>query len=89
MEPLLDFIGGYWWLGFAFAAPIAAASRAIYTANQRRAERRQERFRIKYQTKVEIARARALGDQDVGTRRREIDRLRAEHDRIDDRWLAY
>lgn len=89
MEPLLEFVGQFWWLAFVFGGSIAGGARALGAANQRRAERRQERFRIKHETKVEIARARALGGQDSDARRREIDRLCAEHDRVDQRWLAY
>ena len=85
----LHFAANFWWLIFPLGGAIGGGVRAIAAANERRAERRLERYRIKHQAKVAIAEAsgRVRGNQD--SQRREIVKLLAAHDRTDTRWLDY
>ena len=57
MAPLFEFAGHFWWLIFPFMGAIGGAVRAVAVANERRAQRRLERYRIKQQTKVALAEA--------------------------------
>jgi hypothetical protein len=57
--PVFEFAGHFWWLIFPFMGVIGGAVRAIAVANERRAQRRLERYRIKQQTKVALAPTRA------------------------------
>src|SRR3981081_990993 len=63
--------------------------RAVAVANERRAQRRLERYRIKQQTKVALAeasgRTRTSGDGYT----REMTKVLERHDRTDARWLDY
>jgi hypothetical protein len=79
----------YWWLIFPLSGVIGGAVRGISAANERRAARRLERYRIKQETKVAIAAAsgRALDDEAVS--RREIRKVLDQHARTDSRWLDY
>ncbi len=85
----LHYAANFWWLIFPLGGAIGGGVRAVAAANERRAERRLERYRIKHQAKVAIAEAsgRERGNKD--SRRREIVKLLAAHDRIDTRWLDY
>jgi hypothetical protein len=89
VSPLLHFAGAFWWLVFPLSGTIFGAVRAIAAANERRADRRLERYRLKQQAKVAIAEAtgrrRANNDGD----QRAIAKLLAEHSRTDERWLDY
>jgi hypothetical protein len=89
VESLLHFAGNFWWLIFPLGGVIGGGVRAIAAANERRAERRLERYRIKQQTKVAVAEAarRARGDEAVA--RREMGRIVAQHDSTNARWLDY
>ncbi|WP_319456834.1 MULTISPECIES: DUF2786 domain-containing protein [unclassified Mycobacterium] len=68
---------------------IAGGIRAVAAANERRAERRLERYRIKQQTKVAVAEASGRGRLDEAAARRETTKLLERHDRTDARWLDY
>jgi len=68
---------------------IGAGVRAVAAANERRAERRLERYRIKQQTKVAVAEASGRGRLDEAAARRETTKLLERHDRTDARWLDY
>jgi hypothetical protein len=57
MGPLLHFAGSFWWLIFPFMGVVGGGLRAIAAANERRADRRLERYRIKQQTKIAVAEA--------------------------------
>ena len=54
-----------------------------------RAERRLERYRIKQQTKVEMARAAGAARSSDAAHKRELTRLLQQHDRTNARWLDY
>ncbi len=83
----LRFAAEFWWLLFPLSGTIFGAVRTIAAANERRADRRLERYRLKQQTKIAIAEARGRAGEDG--QRREIVKLLAAHDRTDTRWLDY
>ena len=85
MDSLLHF----WWLIFPLGGMVGGGIRAVAAANERRAERRLERYRIKQQTKIAVAEASGRGKVDEAASRRELTKLLAHHDRIDARWLDY
>ena len=89
MDQLLQFLAHYWWLVFVFGGTIGGALKAIGAANERRIERRQERYRLKQQTKIALAQARTQDRADEQTQRREIDKAVDQHDRTDAAWFAY
>lgn len=89
MEQVLQFAGQYWWLVFVFGGSIGGAAKAIGAANRRRAERAQERFRLKQQTKVAIAQSKAEHRKDEQAQRRDLAKAMKEHQGVDDRWFAY
>lgn len=84
-----QFAGNFWWLIFPLGGAIGGGVRAITAANERRAERRLERYRIKQQTKIAVAEASGRGKVDEAAARREVGRVIAQHDRTDARWLDY
>ena len=79
----------FWWLIFPLGGAIAGGIRAVVAANERRAERRLERYRIKQQTKIAVAEASGRGKVDEATARRDTTKLLERHDRTDARWLTY
>ena len=89
MLDLVDSLWHFWWLIFPLSGVVGGAVRTVVAANERRAQRRMERYRLKQQTKIAVAEAtgRARGNED--TRRRELKRLTALHNRTDQRWLGY
>ncbi|MDV3129835.1 hypothetical protein M1247_33360 [Mycobacterium sp. 21AC1] len=89
MEPLLHFAGNFWWLIFPLGGMIGGGVKAVAAANERRAERRLERYRIKQQTKVEMARAAGTAQATETVYRRELAKLLELHDNTDTRWLDY
>ena len=89
MDSVLHFAGNFWWLIFPLGGVIGGAVRAVAAANERRAERRLERYRIKQQAKVAVAEASGRGRIDEAAARRELTRINGQHDRVDQRWLDY
>jgi hypothetical protein len=85
----VDSVWHFWWLIFPLGGMIGAGVRAVAAANERRAERRLERYRIKQQTKVAVAEASGRGRLDEAATRRETTKLLERHDRTDARWLDY
>lgn len=85
----MDSLLHYWWLIFPLGGMIGGGVRAVAAANERRAERRLERYRIKQQTRIAVAEASGRAKVDEATSRRELTKLLAQHDRIDARWLDY
>ena len=68
---------------------IGGGLKAVAAANERRAERRLERYRIKQQTKIAMAEAAARGRDNDATQRREMAKIIDKHIRTDARWLDY
>ena len=89
MGPVLEFAGNFWWLIFPLSGVIGGGLKAIAAANERRAERRLERYRIKQQTKIAVAEASRRARTNQASNRREMTRVLAEHARTDAKWLEY
>jgi len=87
--PILHFAANFWWLVFPLGGAIGGGVRTIAAANERRAERRLERYRLKLQTKVAIAEASGRRRDNKASDRRAVGKLLAEHGRTDERWLEY
>jgi len=87
--PLFHFAANFWWLVFPLGGAIGGTVRAITAANERRAERRLERYRLKQQAKIAIAEASGRKRNNEDSYRREVAKLLAMHDRTDARWLDY
>jgi hypothetical protein len=79
----------FWWLIFPFGAMIGGAVRAVAAANERRADRRLERYRIKQQTKIAVAEAAGRSRTNEIKHRRELRRILERHGQTDARWLEY
>src|SRR6202008_3273794 len=86
---MLHFAAGFWWLIFPLGGAIATGLKTIAVANERRAERRLERYRLKLQAKIAVAEASGRTRNNEENSRRELPRLIAAHDRIDARWFDY
>jgi hypothetical protein len=63
--------------------------RTVAAANERRAVRRLEKYRLKQQAKIAIAEASGRGRANEDSQRRELVKLLAAHERTDARWLDY
>lgn len=85
----LRFAAEFWWLLFPLSGTVFGAVRRISAANERRAERRLERYRLKQQAKIAIAEASGRERAGQDAQRREIVKILAAHDRTDTRWLDY
>ncbi|ORV05269.1 hypothetical protein [Mycobacterium celatum] len=89
MSPVLHFAANFWWLVFPLGGAIGGGLRAIAAANERRAERRLERYRLRQQAKIAMAEASGRARSNQESYRRELTKLIAEHDRTDARWFDY
>ncbi len=89
MAPLFEFAGHFWWLVFPFMGAIGGGVRAVAVANERRAQRRLERYRIKQETKVALAEASGRAQSNQAGYKREMTKVVERHDRTDSRWLEY
>src|SRR6201997_2482600 len=86
---MLHFAAGFWWLIFPLAGAIGTGIKAIAAANDRRAERRLERYRLKQQAKIAVAEASGRARNNEENSRRALTKLIAAHDRTDTRWFDY
>jgi hypothetical protein len=86
---MLHFAAGFWWLIFPLSGAIATGLKTIAVANERRAERRMERYRLKQQAKIAVAEASGRTRNNEENARRELAKLLAAHDRTDARWFDY
>jgi hypothetical protein len=89
VTPVLHFAANFWWLIFPFAGAIGTGVRAVTAANERRAERRLERYRLKQQAKIAMAQASGRVRDDADNSRRDLTKLLAAQDATDARWLEY
>lgn len=89
MASLLSFAGHFWWLVFPLGGMVGGGVRAVAAANERRAERRLERYRIKQQTKIAVAEAAGRSSGNEAKHRRELTRVIERHGQTDARWLDY
>ena len=74
---------------FPFMGAIGGGLRALAAANERRAERRLERYRLKQQAKIAAAEASGRARNNEAGYRREMTKVLEEHGRTDARWLDY
>jgi hypothetical protein len=86
---MLHFATHFWWLIFPLGGAIGTGIRAVAAANERRAERRLERYRLKQQAKIAVAEASGRKRDNRESSRRELAKLIAAHDRTDARWFDY
>jgi len=86
---MLHFATNFWWLIFPLGGAIGTGIRAIAAANERRAERRLERYRLKQQAKIAAAEAAGRARDNRESARRELAKLLAAHDHTDARWFDY
>jgi hypothetical protein len=86
---MLHFAAGFWWLIFPLGGAIGTGLKTIAVANERRAERRLERYRLKQQAKIAMAEASGRTRNNEENSRRELAKLIAAHDRTDARWFDY
>lgn len=89
MLETVDSLWHFWWLIFPLGGVIGGGVRAVAAANERRAERRMERYRLKQQAKIAVAEAAGRGRGNESAYRREIRRITAHHNQTDARWLSY
>jgi hypothetical protein len=85
----VDSLFHFWWLIFPLGGMIGGGVRAVAAANERRAERRLERYRIKQQTKIAVAEAAGRSRDNDVNHRREVKRILEQHSQTDARWLEY
>ena len=86
---MLHFAANFWWLIFPLGGALGGSIRAVAAANERRAERRLERYRLKQQTKIAVAQASGRVRTNEENYRRELAKLIEAHDRTDMQWLDY
>jgi hypothetical protein len=86
---MLHFAANFWWVVFPLGGAIGGGLRAVAAANERRAERRQERYRLKQQAKIAVAEASGRVRVNTETERRDLVKLVAAHDRTQARWFDY
>jgi len=89
VAPVWEFAGHFWWLIFPFMGAVGGAVKAVAAANDRRAQRRLERYRIKQQTKVALAEASGRARNNQAANQREMTKVLARHADTDARWLDY
>jgi hypothetical protein len=89
VTPALHFAANFWWLIFPLGGAIGTGIRAIAAANERRAERRLERYRLKQEAKIAVAEASGRARNNEESSRRELAKLIGAHDRADARWFDY
>lgn len=89
MDAFWNFVGNSWWLVFAFGGTVGGGLKAIGAANERRAERRQERYRLRQRAKIAAAEATGVQRVDREALRRDIAKSLDEHNQTDARWFAY
>jgi hypothetical protein len=89
VTPVLHFAANFWWLIFPLGGAIATGVRTVAAANERRAERRLERYRLKQQARIAVAEASGRARTNADTSRRDLAKLIETHDRTDARWFDY
>jgi len=89
MNNVMDAVGHYWWLIFVFGGSIGGAVKSAAVWNERRAQRRQERYLARQQAKAAQAQLRGQDRQDSKARRQELRALQRTHHDIDERWFGY
>jgi hypothetical protein len=83
------FAANFWWLIFPLGGAIATGIKAVAAANERRAERRLERYRLKQQAKIAVAQSSGRARDNEEVSRRDLVKLIEAHDRTDAQWFDY
>lgn len=78
VQPILDFIGHYWWLVFPLSGIVGGWGRAWSKSSERRHQRRIELYKLKNQT--------VQAEQTVAG---EVEALLSAHNSVNSRWLDY
>ncbi|MET4136106.1 hypothetical protein [Pseudarthrobacter sp. PvP090] len=78
MEPILDFVGHFWWLIFPLSGLFGGWARSWSRASERRHRRRVELYKLRNQA---AAQEKASRDQ--------VRQLMDSHDAVNRRWLDY
>ncbi|MBT1004050.1 hypothetical protein KIH31_15795 [Paenarthrobacter sp. DKR-5] len=78
MQPVLDFVGHFWWLVFPLSGVAGGWARSWSRASERRHQRRVELYNLKNQAQ-----------QSEQVRVDEVRRLMNAHDAVNKRWLEY
>ncbi|MEE2523016.1 hypothetical protein V1639_11780 [Pseudarthrobacter sp. J75] len=78
MEPVLDFLGSFWWLIFPLSGVVGGWAKAWSKASERRHERKVQLYQLKHQAQQQ--------DRATAT---EIEALISSHDAVNRRWLDY
>lgn len=78
MEPILDFVGHFWWLIFPLSGLFGGWARSWSKASERRHRRRVELYKLRNQA-AELEKAS----------RTQVRQLMASHDAVNRRWLDY
>ncbi|HSN36157.1 MAG TPA: hypothetical protein VLT34_07395 [Arthrobacter sp.] len=78
MEPILDFVGHFWWLVFPLSGLFGGWARSWSKASERRHRRRVERYKLRNH-------AADLGQAS----RSQVRQLMDGHDAVNGRWLDY
>lgn len=98
MEPILTFLGSYWWLAFPLAVVAGGAVKRLDTLATRRHERKMEMLRVKAELKTAQIAARtnpvAVASEPKPITRPspvpdQLQKLFAAHDAVTHRWLEY
>lgn len=95
MQPILDFIGHYWWLVFVFGGVGAGWARRMSQIGEKRHQRRLEIERIRAGTAGAPPGVESSGDASDGQQKpapspaQDLARLLADHDSLNARWLDY
>lgn len=85
----MHYIWHLFWIVPLLGGSIAAATKAIGEANERRAERAQERYRLKQQVRLARVQAKTGAAERADARAKDIRELTRRHQEIIDRWAAY
>lgn len=94
MQPILDFIGHYWWLVFVFGGVGAGWARRMSQIGERRHQRRLEIERIRAGNAGPSRGADSPGEagdvqKPTPSPAQDLSRLLADHDTLNARWLEY
>ncbi|UFU02964.1 hypothetical protein LQF12_16000 [Ruania suaedae] len=92
MEDFWQFVGGYWWLVFPLAGITGGWFKGVQKWDERRRRDKLEMYRLKYGAQHSAATPPHAPDQPAApaqVRTREIERVLADHDEVNRRWLAY
>ncbi|WP_132994064.1 hypothetical protein [Gordonia zhaorongruii] len=89
MSSFWDAVGNYWWLIFVFGGSIGGIARGVGAWNERRGQRRLEKYRIKQEASVARAEAESRGRIDAGAVHRELTAATQEYRDTEERWFAY